>query len=303
MKKKLFGILALCLSLTGSVYGASIKTPAHLTVTTAEDSYVLKFDNTERSFKNVTQAAFEVDVMSNCSLWSSGRGKVLTKPYDTAETISITIPQDELKGFADDEATGYKFRVRYDFSGQESAFSSEVSIGSFPSFKNASPWAREALYVAQDLHIIPQTALNDMTRSVTREELAEMLVKTAEIAGLGRAHGHDSLYTDAATDYPSQAQALGIMTGYGPQYFAAASPLTREDMAVSTARLLGDKLQGSAVVGDSNLASPYAKDAIGKVVSAGLMSESGSVFNPKGTVSVQEALLVMVRLYDGYQIK
>ncbi|MCL2377458.1 MAG: S-layer homology domain-containing protein, partial [Defluviitaleaceae bacterium] len=99
-----------------------------------------------------------------------------------------------------------------------------------------------------------------------------------------------------------KAAYLGIVTGTGGGNFSPNIPFSREQAAVIISRLMyaiGEPLPEAApTFGDTDRISAWARDSVGQVQAAGIMSGTGqNLFTPHGTFTRQESIFVTWRLF------
>lgn len=299
MKKLVQIIICFILILNSSnIYAKGLSVPSNPTISKNGSNYILTLKNKEDVLVNKGNIKIEIDVKSDISNWSSNENKLITMSLIKKDDTNFSISKNDLDSIVDKNSKGYTFRARYNLEGKTSDFSKEVSIGEFPAFKNASSWAINDLYKAQEMRIIPNTVLNDVSKNINREEFSELIVKTAEKLNIIKSHESETKFADASTSYPSKAHSIGVMTGYGENYFSSKSYLTREDLAVSISRLLKNNLKNKGItIKDISKASDYAVEPISMVVSNNLMNTQNELFAPKDNVTREQAISIMVRIY------
>jgi len=102
--------------------------------------------------------------------------------------------------------------------------------------------------------------------------------------------------------YIIAANRLGIVNGTGNGKFEPTKNISREEAAVMVYRLaslLGIPLSEGAVhFLDADGIAPWASNSINCVYSSELMYGDGNRFHPKGTYTVEQAILTFKRLFD-----
>lgn len=144
----------------------------------------------------------------------------------------------------------------------------------------------------------------DPKRNISRAELTALLLR---ILGEEPSKSFTSVYNDITEDswyfgYVLKARENGIVNGVSENTFDPDKPVTRQEMAVMTARgfALDNKAAGSRIY-DLDIASEWARQAIESVYNNGIMMGDNNMFNPKGYVSREMAAAIAVRLYDRAQ--
>ncbi len=136
---------------------------------------------------------------------------------------------------------------------------------------------------------------------MSREELVKLIVLS--FGGLEENAKAD--FSDVAKDrwsypYIASAYQLELVTGVGGTEFAPESPVTRQDMATILHRVLkktGDAKNGALDFTDADSISPYAKEAVGALVSIGAINGMGDgTFAPKSPVTRAQAAKVVYEM-------
>ena len=148
---------------------------------------------------------------------------------------------------------------------------------------------------------------NDYTKNITRLQFCSLAVKLAEEM-LGREiTPAPSTFTDTDNVYVLKAVAAGITTGTSATTFSPNSTLTREQMATFIYRALMYVRNNSDIrytVYDSKLAeytdgkniSSWATDSLAFLNALGIIKgKTTTTLVPKGTCTIQEAILVAYR--------
>ena len=156
-----------------------------------------------------------------------------------------------------------------------------------------SDWAQSALLHAKEWGILAGTSLR-ADAAITRGQFARLLVNTSY--GLGS-------WLDV-TQPQTEAARLGLMMGDTQGNFNADGTLTREMAAVVLARLwqqTGDCLaaEESALLqySDAGSISGWAREGVEISTMAGLMSGTGAGFSPAGTLTCEQAVTLLARLF------
>ena len=175
----------------------------------------------------------------------------------------------------------------------------------------ASSWAREDIENLCDLGVVPSGVLTSFTDQITRAEFTALLVQIYEYAKGKYKLKADTPFYDIAGNPNEEEIAkgyeLGIINGSGGGSFNPNGTLTREQCAkiiALTVSLIHDEtLSSNAALNFTDTASisgwalPYVKN----VYAEGLMQGIGSGFSPKGTLTCQEALVIVERMVEQYQ--
>ncbi|MBE7036496.1 MAG: S-layer homology domain-containing protein, partial [Ruminococcaceae bacterium] len=138
------------------------------------------------------------------------------------------------------------------------------------------------------------------SNSIKRQDFVKILVGILDM----ELSLNDSTFTDLSVGcyyepYIMTAAENGLISGVGDGSFGMNADITREDVAVIISRVLEGEAAESAAkeFGDAANIADYAKEAVQKVVSAGIFSgDDEGNFNPKANLSRAEACAVLCRL-------
>jgi len=136
--------------------------------------------------------------------------------------------------------------------------------------------------------------------NITRAEFTKILVT---VLGLDTTLANGASFKDVRANdwfypYVNAANKAGLITGYNNE-FHPNDNITREQMAVTIVRALGiQESKSGAAIKDINKASAWAKKDIETVTALGLMTGSGSLFNPKDVVTREMAAVVSTRVHN-----
>lgn len=173
-----------------------------------------------------------------------------------------------------------------------------------PSFTDTTNhWAANAISTLASRGII--TGYPDGTfkpdNPVSRAEIVKMLVLAT---GLQSSEGRTT-FTDEipawAAPYIAVAVDHGLIAGYEDGTFRSDEPLTREQLAVLVARVLGGgELQGGTTFfSDAGEISDWAAPSVAYVVRLGVFQGyPDGTFRPKQAVTRAEAAMVILRLIE-----
>lgn len=165
-----------------------------------------------------------------------------------------------------------------------------VSLEVFSDLSDAS-WAKDSIVTLYEMGVV--SGRGDGTfapnEAVSRAEFLKILLGVLKIEEGGISQFKDVKENDWFYPYVSKAAELSIVTGDENGNFAPNDKITRQDMAVISYRLL---LKNSSVspadsyFDDSHLISDYAKEAVGSLFNAGMISGMGdNLFAPKTYVT------------------
>lgn len=167
-------------------------------------------------------------------------------------------------------------------------------------------WAADAIMALASKNIINGTGDGEFepNRAVTRNEFVKMIVCAFGLKADVKGIVYDDLdNADWSYPYAAVAQALGIVKGIDDRNFGNKMCITREDMAVISARLLeylGINTDDTAVIFDDyDNISDYAEASVRRVCNAGIMNGTDDgAFDPKADTTRAMAAVVINRLLD-----
>ncbi len=168
-----------------------------------------------------------------------------------------------------------------------------------------SYWAAEAVYALTKEGIVSGVGNDNFApeEKVSRSQFAKMLVEAFDIKASGTAVFKDADKNAWYYTYINAANGAGIINGYPDGTFGVDDAITRQDAAVMLARALnykGIKSEAETVsYNDAEKIAPYAADAIGTMLKAGIMSGRGNNnFDPEANMTRAEAATVFYRMLN-----
>lgn len=182
----------------------------------------------------------------------------------------------------------------------------ELPQGSIPAgqiFSDVAPgyWGYEAIEALYKKGIVSGISNNEFApnQSVKREEFIKMLVV---LTGL-EVSGKKDTFTDTNksawySPYLAVAQECGLAFGKENGSFGVGEVLTRQDMAVLAARVLGTTERGAAkTFADEGEISNYAKNSVEILCGLSIMNGTGDGnFAPKATATRAQAAKVIYEI-------
>ena len=167
-----------------------------------------------------------------------------------------------------------------------------------------APWAKESIVKLYEKKIIIGNGQGgfEPDRFVTRNEFVKMVVTAFSL----KADISDISYDDIKKDdwsfpYAAVVKALGIADGVSSTSFGNGQNITRQDMAVISVRLLAhfqtDLPAGGSIYSDEEEIAGYAKEAVQKLSTAGIMAGVGdNRFAPTAYTTRAMAAVVIDRI-------
>lgn len=170
-------------------------------------------------------------------------------------------------------------------------------------------WAAEAIECLKEQGIVSGTGEGNFEpdRQVTREEFAKMIVVACGYGTEGDITPFDDVRSgEWYSEYISAAVKYGVVNGVSENRFGIGENITRQDMAVMTARALracGMNLVAAreyAEFADENAIAEYAiSDVIG-LYEAGVINGKGNgCFDPVGNATRAEAAKIIYEAFKG----
>jgi hypothetical protein len=206
------------------------------------------------------------------------------------------------------KARAYFSGATADGTPRVSDFSNELVLNEKADFQ-ASTWAQNELAEANKLNLIPDSLKNgDLTKSITREEFAEVSVKAYEaLTGKKATPVASNPFVDTKNVEVLKAYNLGITTGTSATTFEPNALLNREQAATMLTRTYKKAtIDGWTIADDSKFPleytksntfaddkdiSSWAKDSVYFMNANGIINGVGdNKFAPKNTTSAEEAV-------------
>jgi len=166
----------------------------------------------------------------------------------------------------------------------------------------ASSWARNGIYEAITLGIVPQALQNYYARNITRAEFTALAVLLYEKVTGAEITGRMT-FNDTNDINVQKAAYIGIITGTGSNNFSPNMQFNREQAAVIISRLaetIGQPFPlSNPTFADNNEISSWARQQAGQAQAAGIMEGiGGNRFNPRGTFTREQSIITMLRLFN-----
>jgi hypothetical protein len=185
-----------------------------------------------------------------------------------------------------------------------------LKIGGGP-LDSADDWAHSHITEALAKGFIPEELQGSYAQPVTRGEFVTLAVrwleyKTGKTAGelVKERGGEESTFSDTDDPIILAGASLDITAGVGGGRFGVEQPFSREQAAVMLCKVMEVLGQSTAnaepfAFTDMSAAADWAHNAIDYVGGAGIMdgvSATAKVFDPKGTFSRQQSIIVFNKM-------
>ena len=187
------------------------------------------------------------------------------------------------------------------------------AITEYPNVSQGDPssWAKEEVYWAIELGMIPTTLQNNYQGAINRAQTAELICATIEhatnrsIDWILEYKGvtiDQNAFTDTKSKYVLAANALGIIKGVGNKKFNPNATLTRAQ-AAAIANRMGDLFPNSSKKQGvryehhfKDVSKHWVNSELGWPVSAGIIKGvSKDKFAPDKILTVEQAIIIANR--------
>ena len=164
-----------------------------------------------------------------------------------------------------------------------------------------SAWAQSAVSRASELGLIPEFLDHSLRRPISRIDLSAFAVYLHEAITQREITGRVR-FPDTRDVNAEKIAFLGVIQGDGDGIFNPSIAVPREQVAVILSRLASNLGMQLPVINrsfnDTNLISGWARDPVLQIVGAGIMTAPQGYFDPRGPVTREEVIVMMVRLFD-----
>ena len=172
-----------------------------------------------------------------------------------------------------------------------------------------SGWAREQVDSAAVKGLMPDNLGDDFTVNITRAEFAAVAVELYEtMSGDTAPAPGENPFSDTDDPVVLQANALGIVKGSGGK-FAPNDPVTRQEAALMLSRVY-TKLGGEipkvekTTFADNGYVASWAMDAVAFMSDNKIVNGKGNnKFDPLGNASIQEAMVIALRMFENLDVE
>lgn len=183
-----------------------------------------------------------------------------------------------------------------------------LSVPTFAVTTTAAPWAMKYMQQGHDMGFVTDSMMMSAKENITRIGFAKMVVQFYENAtGTSAPQPEKNPFTDCADQDVLAAYALGIVGGVEEGRFAPERSLTREQMCIMLVRTLEkcgvdmSEYQKKTPFTDVDALLQSTITHIEMAYGAGLVSGyNDQTFMPKKILSIQEAVVSFMAMYDFY---
>ena len=266
-------------------------------------------------YSNIQAAVdtFSEDIFGEAHTLSQSEAlKLQSNDYSTYDEIvnalKITPSTDGKKSGGKSGGSGSVSSSKYDDTYLDNQTPDKINQNIFDDIDSVS-WAVESIVELAQKGIISGKG-NRMfypNDSITREEFVKIIALTF----FEKSDAADVTFNDVAdgewyAKYVKQAYGEGVISGIGYNMFGTGANITREDMAViayntavKTGKYNADDTADEFMFDDDSLISDYAKEAVYKLYSAGIINGMGDgEYAPKQFVTRAQAAKIIYGIYN-----
>ena len=195
-------------------------------------------------------------------------------------------------------------RITIHFSGSQPTTPTQPAGSTASNGAQVSGWAKDRVNVALSNNLAPAGLGNDYRGNITRGQFAATAVKLYQAMGGQAGATGASSFTDTTDPVILLAADLGFVSGVGGGKFDPNALVNREQAAVMLSSVYA-KLGGSVptvaatTFNDNGDVSGWAKSAVafmnGKEIVTGVGNNN---FSPKGSASIEQALLISLKMFE-----
>lgn len=174
---------------------------------------------------------------------------------------------------------------------------------------SASDWSVGELSKAEEYNLLTEKVQVNFKHEITREEFSELVLKLYEaLIGEKTVAVNANPFIDTENPSIASAYGLGIVNGVGNGRFAPDNTATRQEVSTMLYRTLKAakpeydfSISNEHTFSDEARISPWAHDSVKYLYGSGVITGAGSNrFNPEGTATCEEAVILIKRMYEKY---
>lgn len=171
---------------------------------------------------------------------------------------------------------------------------------------NPSDWAKEYIDRASEVGILPDGLIQKYRDDISREDFCELAMALLEKCGFEVMEPSEDApmpFDDTDSRAVYTLNMLGVIDGRGDGVFDPDSYIKREEAAKIVTKLSGVLNMPMLMIyyeyADQEDASEWARPYLSNVYAIGVMEGVGEDrFDPKGTLTAEQTIAIMIRLYD-----
>lgn len=170
-----------------------------------------------------------------------------------------------------------------------------------------SSWAGDEISAAITSHLVPYELQGSYHSEINRRDFCRLAIQVLDQVDPNIANSvphTGEVFTDLEESdyYIIAANRLGIVNGTGNGKFEPMKNISREEAAVMIYRLANlldiHLSEGTIAFLDADSIASWASNSIKYICSSELMYGDGNKFHPKGTYTVEQAIVTFKRLFD-----
>lgn len=180
-------------------------------------------------------------------------------------------------------------------------------------FVNAyySQWAKDYVLAAAQAKIVPSSLGDDYTKTISREQICELLVQTVESkTGFNLPSADGNTFVDTTNLSVLKAYQMGMVSGTSDNTFSPLQTATREQIAVmmhktilvleeSTNRTLAEKTTTLNGYTDFYEVSSWAQESVAILANNNIMAgTSSNILSPKNTTTMEQCLILALNVFN-----
>ena len=170
-----------------------------------------------------------------------------------------------------------------------------------------SDWAKNYINDSLKISLVPTTIKDKYRNNITRRDFSELMVTMIEKHKGSVLSFAGIVFTDTRDKNIMKIARTGIVSGKTNQIFDPEGVLSREQLAaivINTYEYLSpgstQNLNTKHEFNDSYLVNSWATDYVSKAYALSVLTGYNGNINPKGTVTVEQAITIMKKIYDKY---
>ena len=175
-----------------------------------------------------------------------------------------------------------------------------------------SSWAAQEVRLAEENGLITSALKRDYAKVITREEFCELVVKLYEKLRGTKAEPSEDIFEDTDNIEILKAYKAGIVKGVSAVQFDPTASITRQELCVMLTRCVEHAIDTSTVYtytinnfADGDQISDWAFAEVNYSYDHDIIHGIGeNKISPLGTVTSEEAILIVIRMYlnrDSYE--
>lgn len=204
----------------------------------------------------------------------------------------------------------YRVRMKID---DVDAFSKPIAVTPWSNVASvgikASSWAAPEIEKAMGYGLVTDSISGDFTKPITREEFAELAVRLYEVyTSLKAEPAPANTFSDCTNPEVLKAFNLRVVNGVGNGQFKPKALTKRQEIAAMLNRAIkvfaptaDFSTAGAPSFTDEKSVASYFVENVKFMSKKGIITGSNGKFDPLGTCTREQAVLMAVRSYEKYK--